>query len=159
MSWDTLSVSTSYAANNGGIVYATETTTPTASITIVNSGTFTSLSAGANGGGFYIDSTNFNIYMNSPISITTSKALGGSGGVFYINRGHYLQIDTGTFKYLESTVSGSFLYSVATNLAYTMTDSKIDCIGSSFTSLTSTLGSASSNIGGAIYINGATTTT
>ena len=48
------------------------------------------MSAGANGGSFYIDSTYFDIYMNVAVTITTSKALGGSGGVFYIKRGNYL---------------------------------------------------------------------
>ena len=44
-------------------------------------------------------------------------------------------------------------------LAYTMTASTINCIGTQYSSLTSTLGAATSNIGGAVYINGATTTT
>ena len=71
-------------------MYAIATTSPTASITIVNTGTFTYLSAGANGGGFYINSINFDIYMAVAVTITNSYALGGSGGVFYYNSGNIL---------------------------------------------------------------------
>lgn len=141
------------------MVYATETTTPTAKITISNSATFSDLSAGANGGGFYIDSTNFDIFMNVAVTITNSDALGGAGGVFYYKRGNDLQIKNGDFKYLTSTTSGSFLYSVATNLVYTMQSTTVDCIGSAWSSLSSTLGANSHDIGGAVYIDGATTAT
>lgn len=55
VSLDGISVSNSYANNNGGMVYATETSNLASSITYINSAVFTGLSSEKNGGGFYID--------------------------------------------------------------------------------------------------------
>ena len=96
--------------------------------------------------------------MNTVITLTSSTVTNGYGGVFYFNRGKILQITGSSFTGYSSSLSGSFLYSVATGLALTISTSTFDCTGSAWTSLSSTLSVPTYSEGGSFYINGATTT-
>jgi hypothetical protein len=103
------------SAKNGGIVYAIETTSPnSSSLNFINTATINNITSAQSGGSFYIDHSSLDIFMNTVVTLTSSKVTTtGSykGGVFYINRGKKLEIQNSTFLDFSSASSGSFLYS------------------------------------------------
>jgi predicted outer membrane repeat protein len=50
-----INVNTASADNNGGMIYATQTTSPVSTVTFSNTATLTGFSAANNGGAFYIN--------------------------------------------------------------------------------------------------------
>ena len=162
-----------HAMNNGGFVYAVGTSSsPTATLTIDNTPFVSALTleqfkADTSGGGFYVDHPKLSVSMITPVAVKNSKALSGSGGFFYFNQIGAVTIGSSTFEDVSSTVSGSFLYSVAPGLQLTVTSSQVNCASTPQLSsstpldLSSTLGimSPSSTRGGAFYIKDATTAT
>ena len=61
---------------------------PAATITIKNTNigtvSWSNLKAATNGGGFYINHPSLSISMAVPLAVTTSQAVAGFGGFFYI---------------------------------------------------------------------------
>lgn len=94
ITFDDVTIKNSAANYNGGIVYAESdlSTTDTSSITFTNTATIDSVYSNLNGGAFYIDHSTINIYMNTVVTLTSSYAKSGKGGVFFIKAGMKLQI-------------------------------------------------------------------
>lgn len=110
------------------------------------------------GGSFYIDHSTLDIYMNTFVTLTSSYVTNGTGGVFYFKRGKILEISDSTFTDYSSSSSGSFLYSVAADIDMTISSNTFDCMGSAWSSLSSTLTTPTYTYGGSFYISGATNT-
>ena len=129
-----------YASTNGGLIYALDTTTSlTSNITFTNSAQIDSINTTSNGGSFYLNNPNLNLYMNTVISLTNSYVSSGKGGVFYINDANNVQIAGSSFTSFSSSLSGSFMYSVSTNLKLNLTGNDFKCKNSAWTSLQSDL--------------------
>lgn len=82
-----ISMTNHYSSKNGGMIYSTEATGPaSSSITFLTAATISNCTSLGNGGCFYIDNSVMNIYMNTPITLTSATVSTGYGGVFYIKR-------------------------------------------------------------------------
>lgn len=130
---------TNLQADRGGFIYANGAALPVPSIPaylkFVGLTTFGSMEAKTGGGGFYINNPHMELYMNTPITVTTAKTTAGHGGVFYlenIKKIDFKQLVIGDLgKYSDLTVPdpnyGSFMYSVAVNSQISLEDLQIKC--------------------------------
>ena len=136
---------------------------PAATITIKNTNigtvSWSNLKAATNGGGFYINHPSLSISMAVPLAVTTSQAVAGFGGFFYILQAATVNIAQATFKAISSAQSGSYLYSSATGITLTVSSTTIDCAnfgtGAPWVDLSATLATPTNNVVGAFYITNA----
>lgn len=91
---DGITVNTAYADTDGGVLYGRTSTVPApaATVTFLNAATFSNTVAGNNGGVIYVDNSLMDVLMNIPVTVSNSKAVLGSGGVFYIKNGRRLEL-------------------------------------------------------------------
>lgn len=93
------------------------------------------MTAKTGGGGFYINNPQMELYLNSPIKVTTAKTTSGHGGVFYLENVKLIdfkQLVKGDIgKYSDLTVPnpfyGSFMYSVANQTLISLENLEIQC--------------------------------
>lgn len=69
---DNIQTDDTYAANNGGLVYAIASSSISSTLNFINTASITNSKANNKGGSFYIENDDIDIFMNTPITLVNS---------------------------------------------------------------------------------------
>ncbi|CDW82426.1 UNKNOWN [Stylonychia lemnae] len=124
-----INITLAYSKGDGGFIYSKNTIDNEESyFNFSGRISIEHLSSDSNGGGFYLDNPQIDIWMNNdPIFIKNVSAMKGSGGVFYIQRARAIQIKNSQFIDYKSRNDGSFMYSQSENLELLIKNNTFQC--------------------------------